>query len=101
MEVQTNVDFAAEHRGKFTDEASARAYMAAHGWADVDEVVDAYLPRRAIDAGERALRGDVMLFAGELGNVVGLSMGLDSWVIDWHGARRIPSKLAVAAWRVG
>lgn len=98
VEVQTGDDFAAQHRGKYDDEASARAYMEANGWADVDAVADAFLTR--VDVLRRR-RGDILLFVGEAGKTLGICLGRHASVLAGEGAGLILSAGAVAAWRVG
>jgi len=98
VEVETGIDFAAPHRGKYDDEASARAYMAANGWADVDDVADSFLPR--INPGLRR-RGDILLFRGEVGKTLGVCLGAKAMVMGVDGCQQIPSRLCLAAWRVG
>lgn len=98
VEVQTGADFAARHRGKYHDEVSARAYMDAQGWADVDAVADAFLPR--INP-KLHRRGDILLFRGDLGLTLGICLGVDSMVMGPEGGILIRSRHAIAAWRVG
>ncbi len=98
VEVQTGADFAAPHRGKYADEAGARAYMASLGWADVDDVVDAHLPR--VDVRMRR-RGDILLFEGPFGKSLGVCLGRWACVLATEGAGLIKSTPALAAWRVG
>lgn len=98
VEAQTGEDFAAEHRGKYSDLDGARAYMAAHGWDDVDAVCDAYLER--VDVRARR-RGDILAFEGVAGKSLGVCIGQHAMVLTPEGATYYPSSRAFAAWRVG
>lgn len=98
VEVQTGQDLAAAHRGKYSDEDGARAYMREHGWADVDDVADSFLSR-VVPAMRR--RGDILLHIGDRGKTLGICLGRFSQVLTQDGAIQIASRLAVTAWRVG
>jgi len=99
VEVQTGVDYAAPHRGKYADDLeSARAYMASQGWADVDDVVDSFLPR--VDVAMRK-RGDILAFHGPLGKSIGVCLGRFAMVLSPSGGVHYQSSLAFAAWSVG
>jgi hypothetical protein len=98
VEVQTGVDHAAPHRGKYASEGEARAYMVQHGWPDVDAVVDSFLPR--IDK-RTARRGDIMLFEGVVGKTLGICLGRHSMVMSLEGGGMWRSDKAISAWRVG
>jgi len=64
----TGQDFGVMFRGRYSDEAGARAMMAAHGWADLAALADHCLPRRE----ERPRRGDVALQGGRFGPFLGI-----------------------------
>lgn len=98
VEVQTGVDYAAPHRGKYSTLEESRAYMAAHGWDDVDDVVDTFLDRRDV---AMRMRGDILCFQGEFGKSIGVCLGRYAMVLMPDGAVHWPSNRACAAWSVG
>lgn len=98
IDVQTSADLAAAHRGKYAGEAAALAYMTANGWADVEDVADAFLER--VPVGRRR-RGDVLMFKGTLGKSLGLCLGREAAVMTGEGSTLMASRLALGAWRVG
>lgn len=67
VHAQTGVDFAADYRGRYSDEEGAYALLKQLGYADLPALVDARLPRRA----GRAQRGDVLWHPGVFGNFLG------------------------------
>lgn len=98
VEVQTGRQLTAEHVEKYHDETSAREYMAAQGWRDVDDVAATYLPE--VDVRQRT-RGDILMHVGERGKTLGICLGRLSLVMTLSGAMLIPSASAEKAWRVG
>lgn len=97
----TGQDFAAPFRGKYQDEAGAKAMLETHGWRDLEAMVDELLPRRRLELGERPRRGDAVLVDGRFGPFLG---------IVWQGGvigpgpdkmAFWPSQTFLAAWSVG
>lgn len=69
VHAQTGVDFAAEYRGRYSDEEGAYALLAELGYADLPALVDARLPRRE----GRAQRGDVLWHPGARGDFLAVA----------------------------
>lgn len=98
VEVETGVELTREHVGKYATLEEARAYMHSKGWADVDDVADAYLPRIMVT---QRKRGDILGFIGPRGKGLGICLGKWAMVMTPEGATQYPSSRAFAAWRVG
>lgn len=64
----TGHDLAAPFRGRYKTQAGSRRILKALGWADVEAMADALLPRRH----DRPRRGDVVLYDGLAGPFLGI-----------------------------
>lgn len=87
IEAVTGVDLAAGFRGTYADEAGAQRILEAHGWSDLLDLGDHFLPRRR----ERPRRGDLILRAGDLGPFLGVA---------WQGGVIGPSARRPIVWRM-
>ena len=97
VEAITGVDFGAEFRGQYSDEAGAREMMEAWGWADLAALADDCLPPQE----GRARRGDVVLVDGRFGPFLGVVW---SGGVIGPGPRHAilwPAAQYERAWRVG
>jgi hypothetical protein len=98
IEAQTGFDLARLFRGKYHDEAGARAILAAHGFNSLTDLGDASLPVRT----ERPRRGDAVLMPGPKGEFVGV-VAMNGRVIA-PAARRpiaVPLRGYLRCWSVG
>jgi len=68
VQAMTGEDFAAEYRGKYTTEKGALKILAKLGDGTVRGLVDRHLPSLPIGFGRR---GDLALFEGSLGVIMG------------------------------
>lgn len=94
---ETGIDLAAPFRGRYKTQAGSRRILKALGWADVEAMADALLPRRH----DRPRRGDVVLYDGALGPFLGIVWS--GGVIGPGPERPIywPPSGILACWSVG
>lgn len=93
----TGQDFGALFRGRYHNEAGARAILRSHGWSTLADVADHCLPRRL----GRPRRGDLVLCDGKFGPFLGIV-----WAGGVIGAgpgrpTQWPVEGILAAWSVG
>lgn len=95
----TGHDMAEAFRGRYRTKRGARLVLRAHSWADLEALADTFLPRRH----ERARRGDVVLYAGQHGDFLGVVWGGAVVGPDDRGLRTWPinADLIRATWSVG
>jgi hypothetical protein len=94
----TGQDFAKPFRGTYRSESGARRMLAAHGWPDLEAMVDQLLPRRVL---ERPRRGDIGLKVGDFGPFLGVFW--QGGIIGPGPERAIvwPATDILACWSVG
>lgn len=99
VEALTGVDLGAEHRGKYHDEAGAKAYLESLGYASPAHLIDAHLSAKArLKAG----RGDVILDdEGVPGGCIGGEALMVGMKDGDEGLVRVPRARWVRAWAVG
>lgn len=85
VQAVTGQDFAAAFRGKYRSKKASAAMLKAHGWKDLEALADDMLGRGS----ENLRRGDVVLYAGRVGNFLG---------IYWAGQIYGPGPDGVAFW---
>lgn len=96
---ETGVDMAAGFRGRYRSKRGANLVLRAHGWAGLEAMADSFLPRRL----ERPRRGDVVLYAGQRGDFLGVVWSGAIVGPDERGLRHWPinADLVRATWSVG
>lgn len=99
IKAMTGQDLAEEFRGQYDNEAEAWALLGSIGYEDLGALVSSRLPEiKPRDA----MRGDVVLMAGEEGDFVAICDGLTA--VGPRAPRGInhnPMTAAKRAWRVG
>lgn len=95
----TGQDLALTFRGRYRSRRGAGHVLRAHGWASLEELGDAVLPRST----ERPRRGDVVLYAGRNGNFLGVVWSAGVAGPDDTGVRLWPldQDAILATWSVG
>ena len=94
---QTGQDFGAAFRGRYDDEAGARAMLGTLGHDDLASLADSVLPR-----GEgRPQRGDVVLQPHPAGDFLAIVWGGGVVGPGPRGLALVPRAPAAAFWRVG
>lgn len=97
VEAQTGHDFGMPFRGRYTDEAGARAILESLGHADLAGLADSCLPRGA----GRPQRGDVVLQPHPAGDFLAVVWGGGVVGPGERGLGLVPRALGAPWWRVG
>lgn len=94
----TGEDFAAEFRGQYDTDQSARRLLAQLGCEDVGDLAGRFLPE--IEPRD-ARRGDVVMMPGKMGAFLAIVDGRTAVGPVSRGLAHVPMSVAVRAWRVG
>jgi len=93
-DAMTDSDYEAQISAAYSDEASALALIAQHG--GLEGVVTHYLGESSV---ERATRGDVVLFDGGTGDMLGICVGAHIVAMGESGLRQIPRAEIKKVWK--
>lgn len=96
----TGEDFGAEHRGKYHDEESAKAYLQSLGFEDLASLVASILPEIPVAQAEI---GDIVAIpvATQFGHVLGVVNGERVFVLTPRGVGTVALTSADRAFKVG
>jgi hypothetical protein len=99
VETTLGIDLAADFRGQYDTKEGAYAYLKEKGFADVDALADAFLPRIEINL---AQRGDIVCFQIARIKALGICGGGRSFFLQTGGIiESVRTRACIAAWRVG